>query len=280
MECQKDKRERAEGAAPVVAGVDIGSLTAEAVLLKEGCMIASSIVPTGVDSREAAERAMAAALQSAGLRQEELAMIVATGYGRVSAPFADKTVTEITCHGRGAYYFDASVRTVIDIGGQDSKVIRLDEEGKVLDFAMNDKCAAGTGRFLEVMAAALEVDLEELAALSAQASRGTPISSTCTVFAETEVVSLLAGGEDRAEIARGLHESIAARTSSLVFRVGLAETVMMTGGVAKNRAVVKALEERLQVTITVPPEPQIVGALGGALLAWEEQCSAGPTSFI
>ena len=278
MEYQRDNQSMAvKKSAPVFAGVDVGSLSAEAVLLKEGTMIASSIVPTGVDSRGAAERAMAAALQAAGLRQEDLAVIVATGYGRVSAPFAHKTITEITCHGRGAFFFDEAVRTVIDIGGQDSKVIRIDEQGKVLDFAMNDKCAAGTGRFLEVMAAALEVDLENLAALSAQASRATPISSTCTVFAETEVVSLLAGGGERAEIARGLHESIAARTSSLVYRVGLAEKVMMTGGVAKNSAVVQALEERLQVAITVPPEPQIAGALGAALLAWEERCSAGTT---
>ncbi len=139
---------------------------------------------------------------------------------------------------------------------------------------MNDKCAAGTGRFLEVMAAALEVPLEQLAVLSGKAERATPISSTCTVFAETEVVSLLAGGTDRAEIARGLHESIAARTSSLVYRVGLTEKVMMTGGVAKNSAVVQALEERLGLSITVPPEPQIAGALGAALLA-REQLSAG-----
>ena len=234
-------------------------------------MAAFSIVPTGVDSRRAAKRALDEALKSAAHGFEELGAIVATGYGRVSVPFAHETITEITCHGRGAFYFDPAVRTVIDIGGQDSKVIRIDERGRVLDFAMNDKCAAGTGRFLEVMAAALEVDLEELAALSAAAPRATPISSTCTVFAETEVVSLLAGGKDRAEIARGLHESIAARTSSLVYRVGLTERVMMTGGVAKNSAVVQALEEKLQLPITVPPEPQIAGALGAALLAWEKK---------
>lgn len=265
------KIQDAEGGPPVtVAGVDIGSLSAEAVLLKDGGMLAYSIIPTGVDSKRAADNALEAALQRAGLQFADLVMIIATGYGRISAPFAHKTITEITCHGRGAFHFDPEVRTVIDIGGQDSKVIRIDELGKVLDFAMNDKCAAGTGRFLEVMAAALEVPLEELAALSAKANRATPISSTCTVFAETEVVSLLAGGTDRAEIARGLHESIAARTTSLVYRVGLTGKVMMTGGVAKNNAVVQALEERLQVAIAVPPEPQIVGALGAALLAWDE----------
>ena len=165
-------------------------------------------------------------------------------------------------------------RQVVDIGGQDSKVIRLDEKGRVLDFAMNDKCAAGTGRFLEVMAAALEVGLEELASLSAEADRATPISSTCTVFAESEVVSLLAAGVPRVEVARGLHESVAARTAGLLYRVGLVEAVMMTGGVAKNSAVVQALEERLQVGINVPPEPQIAGALGAALLARDELIKA------
>lgn len=274
MECRRDENIERASSPAIFAGVDVGSLTAEAVLLKEGTMAAFSIVPTGVDSRKAAERALGEALKSADLEFAKLAAIVATGYGRVSVPFAHETITEITCHGRGAFYFDPAVRTVIDIGGQDSKVIRIDERGRVLDFAMNDKCAAGTGRFLEVMAAALEMSLEELAALSEKASRATPISSTCTVFAETEVVSLLAGGSDRAEIARGLHESIAARTSSLVYRVGLTGKVMMTGGVAKNGAVVRALEEKLQLSITVPPEPQIAGALGAALLAREKKLPA------
>ncbi len=270
--------EKITGSNPaVVAGIDVGSLSAEAVLLEAGRVVNFSIIPTGVDSRKAAEKALTAAMESAGLQFDDLAVIVATGYGRISIPFAHKRITEITCHGRGAFYLDPAVRTVIDIGGQDSKVIRLNQQGKVLDFAMNDKCAAGTGRFLEVMATALEVELENLAALSDQAVRAISISSTCTVFAETEVVSLLAGGADRAEIARGLHESIAARTSSLVYRVGLDEAVMMTGGVAKNSAVVKALEEKLQLRIIVPPEPQIAGALGAALLAWEDCCAAGTT---
>ncbi len=261
----------------IAAGIDVGSLSAEAVLFDGDAILASTIIPTGVDSKRAAEEALHSALKAAGLEICALSHIVATGYGRISVPFAHRQITEITCHGRGAFHLDPEVRTVIDIGGQDSKVIRLDAEGKVLDFAMNDKCAAGTGRFLEVMAHALEVELESLAALSAQAHRATPISSTCTVFAESEVVSLLAAGEERTEIARGLHESVAARTSSLVYRVGLAEAVMMTGGVAKNGAVVQALEERLGVKIRVPAEPQITGALGAALLAWDElsACTKG-----
>lgn len=264
------ERRQEQGTRIKTAGIDIGSLSAEAVLLDADGIIAYTIIPTGVDSRQAAERALDSALQSAGLVLKDLGLIVATGYGRISAPFAHRQITEISCHGRGAFHLDPAVRTVIDIGGQDSKVIRLDEKGRVLDFAMNDKCAAGTGRFLEVMAAALEVELAGLAALSAKALRATTISSTCTVFAESEVVSLLAGGVPPAEIARGLHESVAARTAGLVHRVGLAEAVMMTGGVAKNGAVVQALQERLQVRIAVPPEPQITGALGAALLARDE----------
>ncbi len=258
----------------ITAGIDVGSLSAEAVLLGPGGILAYTIISTGADSRRAAERALGSALQSAGLDLKDLSIIVATGYGRISVPFAHEQITEITCHGRGAFYIDPAVRTVVDIGGQDSKVIRLDEKGRVLDFAMNDKCAAGTGRFLEVMAAALEVGLEELASLSAEADRATPISSTCTVFAESEVVSLLAAGVPRVEVARGLHESVAARTAGLLYRVGLVEAVMMTGGVAKNSAVVQALEERLQVRISVPPEPQIAGALGAALLARDELIKA------
>ena len=165
----------------VAAGIDVGSLSAEAVLLAGDGVIAYAIVPTGADSKRAAEKALHAALQSAGMQFDDLAMIVATGYGRISVPFAHKRITEITCHGRGAFFLHPAARTVIDVGGQDSKAIRLDDKGRVLDFAMNDKCAAGTGRFLEVMAAALEVELDQLAALSAKAP-GDPISSTCTVL--------------------------------------------------------------------------------------------------
>ncbi|HOB86695.1 MAG TPA: acyl-CoA dehydratase activase, partial [Bacillota bacterium] len=195
---------------------------------------------------------------------------VSTGYGRRMLDVADRIITEITCHARGAVHMVPGVRMVIDIGGQDSKVIRLNERGEVQDFAMNDKCAAGTGRFLEVMAHALEVDLSEMASISERASRSAPISSMCTVFAESEVVSLIAQGVPREEIISGLHEAIAGRTAGMVFRVGLEKEVMMTGGVAKNRGVVKSLEKKLQCKIIVPPEPQIIGALGAALLAREE----------
>jgi (R)-2-hydroxyacyl-CoA dehydratese activating ATPase len=252
-----------------VAGIDIGSLTAEVVIMEQDKIISYVIRPTGFNSKQAAEQAISAALVSAGLSMADLNCIVATGYGRISIDFADKRVTEITCHGRGAHFWDKTIRTVIDIGGQDSKIIRLSNEGRVTDFAMNDKCSAGTGRFLEVMAQALEVEIDQLSSLSDQAKNIVSISSMCTVFAESEVVSLLAQGLPREDIARGLHQSIADRTAGLVRRVGLEEKVMMTGGVARNKAVVRALNEKLNTQIVVPAEPQIAGALGAALLASE-----------
>jgi len=251
----------------IVAGIDIGSITAETVLLEKEKILAAVILPTGANSRTAGERSLGAALDQAGLVREAVSRIVTTGYGRVSFSQATKMVTEITCHARGAFFVHPGTRTVIDIGGQDSKVIRLDENGRNVDFQMNDKCAAGTGRFLEVMAHALEVKLEDLGRLSRRAERTIKISSTCTVFAETEVVSLIADNQPKDVIIRGLHESIADRILGLVQRVGLEETVALTGGVAKNEGVVRALEDRLRVKLFIPPEPQIIGALGAALIA-------------
>jgi len=251
----------------IVAGMDIGSITAETVILHDNQMLSSSIVPTGANSRTAAERSLTAALKQASLRQEDLAAIVTTGYGRASFPSATKMITEITCHARGAFFVYPETRTVIDIGGQDSKVIRLDKQGRNVDFQMNDKCAAGTGRFLEVMAHALEVKLEDLGRLSRSAQRTIKISSMCTVFAESEVVSLIADNQPKEVIIRGLHEAIADRILGMIRRVGVEEKVTLTGGVAKNEGVVQALEERLEVRVFVPPEPQIIGALGAALLA-------------
>jgi predicted CoA-substrate-specific enzyme activase len=253
----------------LVAGIDIGSLSTEVVILEKGKILAEIIISTGANSKVAAEKAMQMALEKSGLARDKLQYIIATGYGRVSAPFAHEKVTEITCHGRGAFYLDASVRTVIDIGGQDSKVIRLNSRGKVVDFVMNEKCAAGTGRFLEVMAHALEIDLPEMSRLAPLAKKGVTISSMCTVFAESEVISLIAEGCPREEIVKGIIASVVERTVSMANRVGLDGTVMMTGGVAKNAAVVKALQENLGLKIKVPQEPQVVGALGAALLAEE-----------
>ncbi len=249
------------------AGIDIGSITTETVILQGSRILTFIVMPTGANSRKAAERSLAAALERARLGQDELAGIVTTGYGRASFPRADKMITEISCHARGAFFVHPETRTVIDIGGQDSKVIRLDRQGGVVDFQMNDKCAAGTGRFLEVMAHALEVKVDDLGKLSLSAPQTTKISSMCTVFAESEVVSLVASNQPREVMIRGLHDSIADRILGMVNRVGVEEEVTFSGGVAKNQGVVQALEERLRVKLFIPPEPEIIGALGAALLA-------------
>ncbi len=253
----------------IVAGMDIGSITTETVILRDGEFFTSVILPTGANSRKAAERSLSAAMEKAGVIQEELAAIVTTGYGRASFPRATRMITEITCHARGAFFVHPATRTVIDIGGQDSKVIRLDNQGRNVDFQMNDKCAAGTGRFLEVMAHALEVKVEDLGRLSLGAPRTIKISSMCTVFAESEVISLIAEDQPKEVIIRGLHDSIADRILGMVSRVGIEEEVTLTGGVAKNEGVARALADRLGVAIYIPPEPQIIGALGAALLARE-----------
>jgi (R)-2-hydroxyacyl-CoA dehydratese activating ATPase len=252
-------------------GIDIGSVSTEVVLLegsgKDDARLSSYIIaPTGANSKAAAEKALEKACQESGIDRGAIGAVVATGYGRINVPFADKNITEISCHARGAVSAFADTRTVIDIGGQDSKVIKL-EDGNPIDFLMNDKCAAGTGRFLEVMARALEIDLENFADIFLSTEGHVDISSTCTVFAESEIVSLIGRGVDKNKIIRGLIYSIVSKINSMVGRVGLEEPVCMTGGVAKNLGVVKALEEKLEVSINIPEEPQIAGALGAAYLA-------------
>jgi len=251
-----------------VAGIDIGSLSTEVLILTlDGETAGYAIVQTGANSTEAALEAMEKALAASGIGKGQIRRTVATGYGRVSIPFADKRVTEISCHAVGAFHLFPDTGVVIDIGGQDSKVIRIGEEGKVLDFAMNDKCAAGTGRFLEVMANKLRVSLDDMGPLSLSAAGETAISSVCTVFAESEVVSLVARNHPKEEIIRGLHRAIVNRVWSMVRGIGVQGAVTMTGGVAKNTGVVSLLEEKLGQPIHVHSEPQIIGALGAALLA-------------
>lgn len=251
-------------------GVDSGSLSTNVVILSESKKILSyAIVPTGPSIVDSAEKAFAEALKAAGLARDGVGFVVSTGYGRVNIPFAEKNVTEITCHGKGAFFLDHSVRTVIDIGGQDSKVIRLDERGSIVDFAMNDKCSAGTGRFLEVMAGSLGIPLEKMGEESLKSREDISITSICTVFAESEVISLVAQKKDKADIIQGLNNSVAGRTLSLLGRVGKKSRYMMTGGVAKNSGVVRCLARKLGENLIIPPEPQIVGALGAALAALE-----------
>ena len=247
------------------AGVDVGSVSTEAVLF-DGQIRGQVIMPSGGVPRVAGERALAGVLEQAGVARAEVARIVATGYGRASLAFADKAVTEITCHARGAHFLDPATEMVIDIGGQDSKVIVLEGDGTPVDFAMNDKCAAGTGRFLEVMSRTLDISLSEMARLS-QGATPVAISNVCAVFAESEVVSLLAAEVPREEICAGLHASVAAKVGAMVRRVGLRDRIMFTGGVSKNAGVRHALEASLGVSLILPPEPQIVGALGAAIVA-------------
>jgi len=250
-------------------GIDIGALTVKAVALDAaGTVVASDLVRARHDSRQVAVRLVDEMLVREGIAVGEVGYTVVTGYGRVTYEAANEEVSEITCHAQGAIHLFPTVRTVIDIGGQDSKVIRVHPRGYVTDFAMNDKCAAGTGRFLEVMAEALEVGVEELGALSQQSLHPMAISSTCTVFAESEVIAQMSRGAPKADIVAGIHAAIASRVAGLAGQVGLEEVVVMTGGVAKNIGVVRALEKQIGLPILLPSKPQLVGALGAALLAY------------
>lgn len=251
----------------VILGIDSGSTTTNAALFDRaaGRVLASAVVPTGPRVAESAEEARRTALARAGLAAAEIAETVATGYGRDGVPFADRAVTEITAHAIGARFLCPKVRTIIDIGGQDSKVIRIGEDGKVADFAMNDKCAAGTGRFLEMTAHSLGVPLAEIGGLALTARERLVISSMCTVFAESEVVSLVAQGKRVEDILWALCRAIAQRNEVLLKRASACPPYLMTGGVANNRGVVRALSERLGEPVEVPPEPEIAGAIGAAL---------------
>ena len=260
-------------------GVDVGSLSCDVVLIDEDEEIkATKVVPTGARNIQAIERARNEVLQAAGIAFEQLAATVATGYGRDRVDGRLASVTEITCHARGIQKLLPGTELLVDIGGQDSKAIRLSAAGKVMEFAMNDKCAAGTGRFLEAMARALEVSVDELGQLDEDETSTLTLSSMCTVFAESEVVSLIAEGTQVSEIVHGLHRAIANRTKSLAKRVasdyaGL--QVAMSGGVARNAGVVRALSHSLGIAVVVPPDPDTVGALGAALIAKQRATKQG-----
>jgi predicted CoA-substrate-specific enzyme activase len=249
------------------AGIDIGSITAKAAIFENGKLLATKVIFTGYNAEAAGLRVYDEILSERGIDKNSVAKIVSTGYGRNSVKFADKSYTEIMCHAAGAYFLNPHIRSIIDIGGQDSKAILLDDKGKVKNFVMNDKCAAGTGRFLEVMARALEVNLDEFGAMSIKSKQPSKISSLCTVFAESEVISLIAKGGERQDIIAGIHESIASRISSMIGRVGIKEPVMITGGVAQNIGVLHALKKKLGMNIEVSPYAQVNGAIGAAILA-------------
>ncbi|MEW5725663.1 MAG: acyl-CoA dehydratase activase [Thermodesulfobacteriota bacterium] len=248
-------------------GIDVGSITAKAAVWADGRILSAKVGLTGYNAGEAGRRIFDEVLAGLGLTPKDVDRVVSTGYGRNSVAFADKAMTEILCHGAGAWFLRPGVRSLVDIGGQDSKAIVLGPDGKVKDFAMNDKCAAGTGRFLEVMAHALGLPVGELGPMSEKAADPARISSICTVFAESEVISLISKGEKRENIIAGIHDSIAARVSALSKRLGVRAPVLMTGGVAKNRGVVRALEKKLGVSLEVLETAQVNGAIGAAILA-------------
>ena len=256
-----------EGLRMYFAGVDIGSTMTKVVIMDEE-VLASIIGPTGAEHRRLAYRVMEEALERAKLSFDEVSYIVATGYGRINVPFADKQITEITCHAKGVSSLFPTVRVAIDIGGQDAKAIKI-SDGRVIDFVMNDKCAAGTGRFLEVIAETLGLKLEELGETSMKSKSKVNISSTCTVFAEQEVVSRIADGADIEDIVAGIHDSIASRVYRMAERLKIERDVVITGGVAKNIGVVKAMEDYLGFPVLVPEEPLLTGARGAASLGKE-----------
>ena len=254
-----------------VLGIDSGSTSTNAVIMdQDRKIVAFSVVRTGAKSGESADRILKEVLDKASLKREDISWIVSTGYGRVSIDFADENVTEISCHGKGAHYFNPKIRTILDIGGQDSKAIKLSETGDVSDFVMNDKCAAGTGRFLEMIARSLEVSLDELGAIALESKEKIEITSMCSVFAESEVISLIAQNKEKADIANGVCGAIANKAFGLLRRVGLEPDFMMTGGVAKNPGVVRAVEEKIGSKLYICEEPEIVGATGAALYALEQ----------
>ncbi|MFH1082731.1 MAG: acyl-CoA dehydratase activase [Pseudomonadota bacterium] len=254
----------------ISAGVDIGSLTAKAVILKEGQWMASTLIPTGPDSVKAAEQLLERTTKAAALTLEDLDYIVATGYGRVNVPFAHKNITEISCHAKGTSWFYPDVRTILDMGGQDCKAIRINKEGKITDFVLNDKCAAGSGRYLERIARLLEVGLDDVGPRSLAPVKGAlPVDNLCVVFGEDGVLGFLRAGEHVNDILAGAADALTSRILSLLRKVGVEEAFSISGGVAKNVGIVKRLEERLGITAFLAPDPQMVGAVGAALFAEE-----------
>ena len=262
----------------LTAGVDIGSTSSKALIMRDLEVVGSVIGPSSVNPAKTAETVFREACKIASVNPSEVAGIIGTGYGRAKVGFAGDNVSEISCHAVGAHSLAPEARTVIDIGGQDCKAIALEDNGTLKNFAMNEKCAAGTGRFLEMMARVLEVDVADLGDLDAESSTPVSISNVCSVFAESEVINLVNEGANVPDIVRGLHDSLTNRIAVLVNRVGLREEVMVTGGVAKNRGVIRALEEKLGLKNMPAPDsvdPQIMGALGAAIIAYRKMAQSG-----
>lgn len=260
----------------------MGSTQTKAVIIDEQRKIVSrSLIDTGANVVKAAEKAFLEALEAGKLREEEVAYVVGTGYGRYRVTFGNTQVTEISCHGRGAVHMFPDTETVLDMGGQDTKAIRVNETGEIVDFCMNDKCAAGTGRFLGAASSALEIPLNELGPTALNSEKPVRISTTCTVFAETEVLSWLGKGKKIEDILMGVHKSIASRSIGLLRRVGIGDHVTFTGGVARNVGMVEVLNRELGRQMNVSEESHYMGALGAALFAMDHiMASRAPTTKV
>ncbi len=252
------------------AGVDVGSTQTKAVIINEKREIVQrALIDTGANVTLAAENSFRQAVEAAGINETEVEFVIGTGYGRYKVTFGNKQITEISCHGRGAVHMFPNTKTVLDMGGQDSKAIRVNEKGEIVDFCMNDKCAAGTGRFLGAAAVTLHIPLDDLGVTALQAQRAVRISTTCTVFAESEILSWLGKGKKVEDILWGVHQSIAARSIGLLRRIGLEDEITFTGGVARNIGMVSAIEESLKRKVNVGADSHYMGALGAALFAMD-----------
>lgn len=254
------------------AGVDVGSTQTKAVVMEESAgIVARALVDTGANVIKAAENAFHLACREAQIDPQDVGFVVGTGYGRYKITFGNAQMTEISCHARGASYIFPSTRTVIDMGGQDAKAISIGSDGQVLDFVMNDKCAAGTGRFLSNAADVMGISLDEVGPLSLEGTRPVKLTTVCTVFVESDILSYLSMGKKPSDILRGVHLAIAKRTISLARRVSIEPDVTMTGGVARNLGMVQALEEVLDTKLQVSPDAHFIGAIGAALFALEKE---------
>jgi len=253
----------------ITAGLDLGSTYVKAVVLIDGAVRGHSILPTGPDHDATAKEALGIAMQMAGIEQPQIEYIVSTGYGRRVASLANETISEISANGEGTRFVASklNVRTIIDIGGQDTKVIALDDRLNILNFAMNDKCAAGTGRFIEALSKAIGVGIDNMGPLSLSSKSPAKITSTCVVFARTEVLSLIAQGVPKEDIIAGIHDSMAKRIAAMAKKVSVRREIFFDGGPARNVGMKKALELELGATLLVPEQPQIVTATGAAMLA-------------
>ena len=251
----------------ITAGIDCGAKNVRAVILNDGAIVGHALYPAGMDTKAAAEQAYDQALAAAGLARDAVTRVIATGTGKDEVTFKSDVVTDVGANARGAVHLFPDARTVVDVGAEEGRAIRIDANGKVVDFAINEKCAAGAGAFTEAMARALEVPLEELGKLSLQSEKAIPMNAQCAVFAESEVVSLIHAKTSKPDMARAIHDAISDRITSMVRRVGLEEKIALIGGVAKNVGFVKSLENDLSTKVLIPEDPQIVGALGAALVA-------------